>query len=89
MVPRRDLWTRRSVRMRARTGKAVTESEIPIKSAKLRNGTWLLDINGYRYRASVVPMTKGTMMLAWEMASVEWPDFLNNFRSNSSPTMNM
>ena len=46
MTPMRVVWMRRSVRMRARTGKAVTDMETPRNSEKQVNGTSLVDSIG-------------------------------------------
>ena len=42
-IPRRERWMPRSVRMRASTGKAVTESDTPMNSANTRNETSLVE----------------------------------------------
>ena len=46
MTPMRDLCMRRSVRMRASTGNAVTDIDTPMKSEKTVNGTSRVDSVG-------------------------------------------
>ena len=46
MTPSAVVWMRRSVRMRASTGKAVTDIDTPRKSAKAVNGTSLVERSG-------------------------------------------
>src|SRR5438094_10512500 len=63
-APNSVLASPRSARMRASTGKAVTDNATPMNRAKLVNDTSLVDNRGYRYSASVDPRRKGTTMLA-------------------------
>src|SRR5207248_7020323 len=48
IIPSSVLLTPRSVRIRARTGNAVIDIATPMKSAKLVNGTSLVESWGYR-----------------------------------------
>src|SRR5581483_9108371 len=89
MTPMRVVWMRRSVRMRASTGNAVTDMDTPRNSAKQLNGTSLDENRGYKESARVQPNRNGAMMLACEMATVAWPRLRNRPGSSSRPTRNM
>ena len=56
--------------MRASTGNAVIDIATPRNSAKLANGTSLVENRGYRYRASAAPRTNGSDDAGCEMATV-------------------
>ena len=61
---------RRSVKIRASTGYAVTDIETPRNSAKFVNGISRLEKIGYSSNARSDPIRKGVIMLAWEIATV-------------------
>ena len=80
----------RSVRMRARTGKAVMLMLAPRKRATDRNCMCGAALNSWpnRSRASVQPSRNGATMLTWLMTTAAWPRLRISFGSSSRPTRN-
>src|SRR5437773_2245540 len=79
----------RSVRIRASTGNAVTDIEIPMKSTNTGNGTSLVEKMGYKSNDNAAPDKNGTTMLVCEIANTT-PLLLRTCAElSSSPTRNM
>ena len=79
----------RSVRMRARTGKAVIDIEAPMKSAKDRKRTPWGACSWYSQAASPMPSANGVKMLECEVTTAARPRPRMSAGSSSSPTRNM
>src|SRR3954468_3309199 len=79
----------RSVRMRASTGKAVTDMDTPRNNENAVNDTLLFERYGYRRSDRLAPKRNGTTILAWEIVMVERARSRSRVRASSSPTRNM
>ena len=79
----------RSMRMRARTGKAVIDIDAPMKRAKDTKRTPWGACSPYSQAASPTPRAKGTMMLVCEITIAVCPRPRISAGSSSSPTRNM
>src|SRR5262245_65567250 len=72
IAPIRERCMRRSVRIRASTGNAVTDIDMPRNSENEVNETLREERRGYRYQARDAPARNGTAMRAGDMGDGEW-----------------
>ena len=89
MLPRFVCCAWRSLRMRARTGNAVTDIETPIKSEKTVNPTCAVAYARSSHTDIAEPRRNGARMLACEIVIVASALRRTVPKSSSSPTRNM